>query len=163
MQWRSVLFKFIFEEITTMSKTEEKYFLNIAGEFAVCSELAKRNILPNLTLGNKKAVDIIVFKENNVAITIEVKTTNKNRIVTSFLQKYKTPDFPHPDIWVMVVIDKNLQNRFFILTHSEVAYIQMKVNKVDVWKENKGGVDNIPIRFLLDYENKWDKIQTEIN
>lgn len=40
-----------------MSKTEEKYFLNIAGEFAVCSELAKRNIQANLTFGNKKAVD----------------------------------------------------------------------------------------------------------
>ena len=141
-----------------MSKTEEKYFLNIAGEFAVCSELAKRKILANLTLGNKKAVDIIVFKENNEAITIEVKTTNKNRIVTSFLQKYKTPDFPHPNIWVMVVIDKNLQNRFFILTHNEVAYIQMKVNKVDVWKENKGGVDNIPLSAILEFENRWDKI-----
>jgi hypothetical protein len=49
MQWRSVLFKFIFEKITTMSKTEEKYFLNIDGEFAVFSELAKRNIHENLT------------------------------------------------------------------------------------------------------------------
>ncbi len=70
-----------------MTKQEEKYFLNIAGEYAVCSELAKRNIQANLTLGNKKAIDIIVLKEESKAITIEVKTTNKNRIVTNFFSK----------------------------------------------------------------------------
>ena len=43
----------------------EKYFLNLAGEFAVCSELAKRNIQANLTLGNKKSVDLIILKEEN--------------------------------------------------------------------------------------------------
>jgi hypothetical protein len=37
-----------------MSKTEEKYFLNITGEFALCSELAKRKTIANLTLGNKR-------------------------------------------------------------------------------------------------------------
>ena len=44
---------------------EERYFLNIAGEFAVCSELAKRNIQANLTLGSKKSVDLIILKEEN--------------------------------------------------------------------------------------------------
>jgi hypothetical protein len=141
-----------------MSKQEEKYFLNLAGEYAVCSELAKRKIHANLTLGNKKAVDIIVLKEGNKALTIEVKTTNKNRIVTGFLQKYKTPEVPHPDIWVIVIIDKLNENRFFILTHYEVAKVQMKVNKVNEWSENKGGVDNIPLSAILEFENKWDKI-----
>ena len=90
-----------------MKNQEEKYNLNLAGEYAVSSELAKRNIQFNLTLGNKKAVDIIVLKEENKAITIEVKTTNKNRIVTGFFQKYKTPDVAHPDIWIFVIIDKS--------------------------------------------------------
>ena len=138
--------------------TEEKHFLNLAGEYAVCSELAKRSIQANLTLGNKKAVDIIVLLNENKAKTIEVKTTNKNRIVTGFFQKYKTPETPHPDIWIMVIIDKLLSTRFFILTHEEVAMTQMKVNKLDNWAENKGGVDNIPIKDLLEFENKWEKI-----
>jgi hypothetical protein len=141
-----------------MTKQEEKYFLNIAGEYAVCSELAKRNIQANLTLGNKKAIDIIVLKEESKAITIEVKTTNKNRIVTNFFQKYIAPEVPHPDIWVIVIIDKAYQNRFFVLTHYELAQAQMKSNKVDEWKENKGGVDNIPLSTIVEFENKWDKI-----
>ncbi len=141
-----------------MKNQEEKYNLNLAGEYAVCSELAKRNIQFNLTLGNKKAVDIIVLKEENKAITIEIKTTNKNRIVTGFFQKYKTPDVPHPDIWIFVIIDKLLVSRFFILTHKEVAKIQMKRNNMNKWQEIKNGVDNLVLSDIIDFENKWNKI-----
>jgi len=141
-----------------MKNQEEKYNLNLAGEYAVSSELAKRNIQFNLTLGNKKAVDIIVLKEENKAITIEIKTTNKNRIVTGFFQKYKTPDVPHPDIWIFVIIDKLLVSRFFILTHKEVAKIQMKRNNMNKWQEIKNGVDNLVLSDIIDFENKWNKI-----
>jgi hypothetical protein len=34
----------------------------------------------------------------------------------------------------------------------------MKTNKVDKWSENKGGVDNIPLNAILEFENRWDKI-----
>ena len=45
-----------------------------------------------------------------------------------------------------------------VLTHYELAQAQMKSNKVDEWKENKGGVDNIPLSTIVEFENKWDKI-----
>ena len=134
--------------------TEEKYYLNLAGEYAVCSELAKRNITANLTLGNKKAIDIIVLKDNSKAVTVEVKTTNKNKIVTGFFQKYTSPESPHPDFWIFVLIDKLLNSRFFILTHKELAEVQMKVNKMNKWEYVKG-VDNIPLKAFEVFEDKW--------
>ncbi len=143
--------------ILEMKKNEDKYFINLVGEYAVCSELAKRKIQANLTLGNKKAVDIIVLRDDNKAVTIEVKTTKKNKIVTGFFQKYNSPESPHPQIWVLVSIDEQNKTRFFILTHQELASIQMKVNKMSNWKY-VNGVDNIPIQQITDYENKWEKI-----
>ena len=39
----------------------DKSILGVAGEFAVASELCKRNIYAQLTLGNQKRVDLLVF------------------------------------------------------------------------------------------------------
>jgi len=141
-----------------MANNTEKYFLGLAGEYAVCSELAKRNIQANLTLGNKKSIDIILVDENNTATTIEVKTTNKNRFVTGFFQKYKTQETPHPDFWILVTIDKTFNTRFFILSHEELAKIQMIRNKITSWAENKGGVDNVLVEHVIDFENSWNKL-----
>ena len=72
---------------------EEKQFLNLAGEYGVCSELAKRHITASITYGNHKAADIlIVNSESRKALVVEVKTTRSNRIVTGFFQKYHSPD-----------------------------------------------------------------------
>jgi hypothetical protein len=141
-----------------MANNTEKYFLGLAGEYAVCSELAKRNIQANLTLGNNKSIDIILVDENNTDTTIEVKTSNKNRFVTGFFQKYKTQETPHPDFWILVTIDKTFHTRFFILSHEELAKIQMVRNKITSWAENKGGVDNVLVEHVIDFENSWDKL-----
>jgi len=141
-----------------MANNTEKYFLGLAGEYAVCSELAKRNIQANLTLGNNKSIDIILVDENNTATTIEVKTTNKNRFVTGFFQKYKTQETPHPDFWILVTIDKTFHTRFFILSHEELAKIQMARNKMTNWVENKGGVDNVLVEHVVGFENSWDSL-----
>lgn len=141
-----------------MAIEEEKYYLNLVGEYAVCSELAKRKIQANLTLGNKKSIDIIILTDKNKAVTIEVKTSNKNRFVTGFFQKYKTQETPHPDFWVLVAIDKTFNTRFFILSHEELAKIQMVRNKITSWAENKGGVDNVLVEHVIDFENSWNKL-----
>ena len=102
-----------------MSKSQdEKYSLNMAGEYGVCAELHKREITANITLGNKKAVDIVIISDNKVW-TIEVKTTNRNKFVTGFFQKFPTPDtMPCPDFWVLVhICPKTFLTGFFVLTH----------------------------------------------
>ena len=137
---------------------EEKHFLNLAGEFGVCAELFKRNIHANLTYGNHKATDIIVIT-NKQSFSIEVKTSMTNRIVTSFFQKFHTPEISHPDFWVIVHINaNNLQSEFYVLTHNEMAKEQMKRNGMTEWHKITGGVDNVLLSQLESYKNKWETI-----
>ena len=142
-----------------MKQTQlEKHFLNLAGEYGVCAELAKYEILGSITYGMHKAADIIVVNpENKKSFVIEVKTTKSNKIVTGFFQKYKTKETIHPDFWVIVHIDNENKSFFYVLTHNEVASIQMKANGMKEWKEIIG-VDNVKIEPFLEHENKWEKI-----
>jgi hypothetical protein len=50
-----------------------KYNTNLAAEFYVLSMLQRLGVDASLTLGNKKAVDIIVVNENGKITTIDVK------------------------------------------------------------------------------------------
>lgn len=54
-----------------------KYNTNLASEFYVLSMLYRLGANAALTLGNKKAVDIIVANENGTTTTIDVKGLEK--------------------------------------------------------------------------------------
>ncbi len=50
-------------------------YLSLAGEYAVASELCRRNLYAQLTLGHQKRTDILIFSEkNNRLLKVEVKT-----------------------------------------------------------------------------------------
>ena len=143
----------------TMPKID-KYHLGMAGEYAVCSELCKREYDASITLGNAKAVDIMVFRPNNSYCRIEVKTSQTTKFVTNFFQKYYDKTLNnHPDYWVIVHIDKdNGQTRYFILTHEELAEIQMKRNGMSTWGK-VNGCDNVLLRDVAHCEDQWSKIK----
>jgi hypothetical protein len=50
-----------------------RYDTNLASEFYVLSCLHRRGLIANLTLGNKKGVDVVVVRESGDAVTVEVK------------------------------------------------------------------------------------------
>lgn len=52
---------------------KDGYDTNLASEFHVISLLHRLGLEANLTLGNKKAVDIVVVRRAGDAITIDVK------------------------------------------------------------------------------------------
>ncbi len=54
-----------------------KYNTNLASEFFVLSMLHRRGFDAALTLGNKKAVDIFIYKENGKSISLDVKGVAK--------------------------------------------------------------------------------------
>lgn len=54
-----------------------KYNTNLAAEYYVLSTLYRLGADAALTLGNKKAVDIIVIKDDGTTITIDVKGLEK--------------------------------------------------------------------------------------
>ena len=138
---------------------EEKHFLNLSGEYSVCAELSKREITSSITYGNHKAADILVINPaTRKALILEVKTTKRQRIVTGFFQKYATPEIQSPDFWVIVHINKENISSFYILSHKEMAQIQMERNGMSTWV-SVIGVDNILLESIKQFENDWDKIK----
>ena len=51
-----------------------KVMLGLAGEFAVASELCKRGIYAQLTLGNRKSTDLLLDVEDGGMLRVQVKS-----------------------------------------------------------------------------------------
>ena len=150
----------------------ESYLLNLAGEYRVCSELNKRGVFATITYGNRKGVDIYAISDaKNRALKIEVKTSQHGRFVTGITQKC-LEDSPHaPDFWVLCNIKAGAADafteRFFILSHNAICRIQKNRNQnyADKYKvrhgkapDLKGGVDNVTIADVEQYEDHWSSI-----
>jgi hypothetical protein len=136
----------------------------MAGEYRVCSEILKRGMLASVTMGNLKGADIHIVTPERKVIVVEVKTTASTRFVTGFFQKYKKRETTHPDIWVLCQLGKDT-DRFFILTHKEMAEAQAKRNGFksefdwdEVHQKCGKGVDNVLITHIEQQENAWEKI-----
>lgn len=152
------------------------YLLNLAGEYRVCSELAKRGVFATITYGNRKAVDVYAISDRRQrAMKIEVKATQRVKFLTGISQKGLSDDPLAPDFWVLYQIrpgdDGTFAERFFVLTHKEICREQVAHNKAyaDRYFGRHGrqpdlaaGVDNVTIDQVERYENRWDKIVQRI-
>lgn len=138
----------------------DKQRLGMAGEYSVCAELLKRYDV-SLTMGNAKAVDIVVFLQDQTYRGIEVKTSRDKRFVTGFFQKYydRTKSL-HPDFWVLVHIDEDYKSHYYILTHEEMGNAQMKRNEMDTW-ERIVGCDNVLLKDIEQFEDRWENIRNK--
>jgi len=146
----------------------DKYHLNLAGEYRICSELLKRGIFATVTYGNMKGCDVIAVGSNRQAAVVEVKAAQSNRFVTGFYQKYKTPEREHPTFWVLYSVRQDgggFTERFFILSHSELAEIQAERNHpgesltyAERAERVSKGVDNVVVSNIEDHEDAWEKI-----
>ena len=141
---------------------EEKDLLAMCGEYAVASELCKFGFNASITYGNAKAVDICVLDNQTGSFKrIEVKTSRDKKFVTGFFQKYylENNDKTHPDYWIIVYIDPDHHNHFYVLTHDEMARVQMVRNGMTEWPiEKQRGVDNVLLEQISMHENRFDKI-----
>lgn len=94
------------------------YDTNLAAEFYVLSCLHRIGLTANLTLGNKKGVDIIVARKAGDAVTVEVKGTaikydwvvnnlvsaNPDRhfvVLVSYEDRITDPAMPAPRVWII--------------------------------------------------------------
>ena len=99
-------------------RTMARYDTNLAAEFYVLSCLHRLGLTANLTLGNKKGVDIVVVRNAGDAVTVEVKGIAKkydwpaDNLVTehpdnhfialvSFEGRIDEADMPPPRVWVI--------------------------------------------------------------
>lgn len=94
------------------------YDTNLAAEYYVLSCLHRIGLTANLTLGNKKGVDVVVVRNAGDAVTVEVKGVAKkydwpaNNLVTSkpdqhfvalvsFEGRIVDIDMPAPRVWIV--------------------------------------------------------------
>jgi hypothetical protein len=145
----------------------DKYYLNLAGEYRVASELFKQGVFATITYGNRKGADIYAIGPNRKVAVIEVKASNSDRFVTSFYQKYTTEAKEHPDFWVLYSLKSDGAEEFFVLTHKEMAEAQAKRNDptgTKSWEElaplgRPRGVDNLLAKPLRPaHLSQWAKI-----
>lgn len=115
-----------------------------------------------------KGADVIAVGKNRRAAVVEVKASNSTRFVTGFYQKYKTPDGEHPTFWVMYSVrplGDSYSERFFVLSHDELAAKQAKRNHRDTnlsylecVARAASGVDNVLLGDVEEFEAQWHKI-----
>src|SRR5262245_20313498 len=106
------------------------YDTNLAAEFHVLSCLHRRGLTANLTLGNKKGVDIVVARRAGDAVTVEVKGVAKkydwpaNNLQTqdpdrhfvalvSFEGKISESSMPSPRVWILPFPEVAKFKRFY--------------------------------------------------
>ena len=106
----------------TLAVVQRGYNTNLASEFYVLSMLYRLGFDANLTLGNKKSVDIAVVLGPGRAITIDVKAVagKMDWLMGS------SPDQPKPNHYVVLVSydgrfgDAQQAPRCWVLRHGEV-------------------------------------------
>jgi hypothetical protein len=129
-------------------------------------------VFATVTYGNHKGVDVYAISDRNqLALKIEVKTSQQGNFVTKLTQK-GAKDYGHaPDFWVLFQIrptdDSKFGERFFVLTHEEISTAQAARNKSYADKyfqrhqkdyDFSTGVDSVKIVDVEPYEDQWHKI-----
>jgi hypothetical protein len=106
------------------------YDTNLAAEYYILSCLHRLVLAANLTLGNKKGVDVVVVREAGDAVTVEVKGVAKkydwpaNNLVTknprnhfvalvSFEGRIEDVEMPAPRVWIVPFGEVERFKRFY--------------------------------------------------
>ncbi|MGH8614037.1 MAG: hypothetical protein ACREYF_18920 [Gammaproteobacteria bacterium] len=161
---------------------QDKVFLNMAGEFAVASELNRRRVLASVTYGSSKSADIFAMNPDMTKIVrIEVKTTDKQKWPIG--EKATRVESQSADVfWVLVhlptpsqgALDEGLRGaqapRFFVLSAREIYEVWRKEadRYLEGYRARHGrtfdgvGVPNVTLGGVLDAEGKWDKITSRL-
>ncbi len=150
------------------STQKDKTFLNLAGEFAVASELNRRHVLASVTYGASKAADIFALDDDmRRVVRIEVKTTTTDR--KKWVVGPNVAAQPQTDVfWVFVQLPPPGQSpKFFVFSAHEIHGIWRKdTNEYERRYEDKHGrkfegrgVPNVKHDArVLACEGKWEKI-----
>ncbi len=156
------------------------------GEYLVCAELGKRDLIATPFAGNVPTFDVLATDEFCRTVPIQVKTTRgdnwptdaRHWINIQYDESTKTQKNlgrrkiknPHL-IYVFVVIARDAKNKeqFFILTKSQLQRIVIRhyCNWMDKhgWKRQRSP-KSYDCRFSIpevqDYENNWNLISERV-
>ena len=155
---------------------EQKAFLNLAGEFAVASELNRRQYIASVTYGASKSADIYVLPKG---VRVEVKATDKKKWPIG-ARAIDPTGKRSGVIWVFVQFPSPLSGaprsdsergqhapRFFVLTAAELyeawrkevaPYLAAYRRKHNREFDESRGVPNISLAAVERFEGMWEKV-----
>jgi hypothetical protein len=130
------------------------YNTNLASEFYVMSVLCRLGLEANLTLGNKKAVDIVVVRTAGDAVTVDVKAVVGK---TDWLAGSSAVPEPRKRHFVVLL---SYEGRFADLTHVPRAWVLPHSEYLRLVKTaSTGTMRYLPRSQVLSemnrYENAW--------
>jgi len=143
---------------------KSKDILGLAAEFAVASELCRRSIYAQLTLGLRKRTDILVETEDGM-LRIQVKGKKRGEwpwckgiygkdIVLVFVDFEKKKENERPDFYILTEEDwKNLIKK--LIQTGKVELIDEK--NIPAWKDGYQGIRINP-EMIKEHQERWDKI-----
>lgn len=142
-----------------MNRAVSRYDTNLAAEYYVLSCLHRIGLTANLTLGNKKGVDIVVVREAGDAVTVEVKGVAKkydwpaNNLVTQ-----------HPDSHFVALVC--FEGRIAERDMSAPRVWIVPFPEVERFKRVYGGRINVSRAAVLSsggrFENAWHLIAGQV-
>jgi len=166
---------------------EDSAFLNLAGEFAVASELNRRRVLSSVTYGASKCADVFALSPDMTQVVrIEVKATtpkSKTRWLIGEKGAREPAGVSAAILWVLVLFPTAPEGapadlarrgehapRFFVLSPKEV-YQAWKEELDDYNRRRRergqgpfagSGVPGVRLKDVEQYEGKWGIILSRL-
>jgi hypothetical protein len=150
--------------------TISKDTLGLAAEFAVASELCKRNIYAQLTLGLRKRTDILVETERGM-LRIQVKGKQRREwpgckgihgegIVLVFVDFENKEENERPDFYILTVEnwEKLMEKELKLTGKIERGEVTIDDKNMPTWKDGYQGMGVKP-DMIKEYKEQWDKIR----
>ncbi len=156
----------------------DRDMLSIAAEFAVASELGRRNIYAQPTFGHLKRTDLLVFGKNGRPIKIEVKGKQSKQwpnckgiadhnsilVLVDFMDKVESerPDFYilTADDWLNIVKEEiqKRPNKKIILDDDNCPIWTTQVKREKSYR----GI-GVEVKNVVQYRESWNKIALALN
>lgn len=165
--------------LATVSDQEAKSLLNLAGEFAVASELNRRGVHAAVTYGASKRADIFAIgKDSERLVRVEVKCTDKGRWPIGARGATRPGAGGDRARWVFVLMPPTLGKalsvagraaaapRFFVLTPADVfaAYGRGAAQYNERYRAKNGkdydklGMPTLLLGDVEPFESRWELI-----
>jgi hypothetical protein len=154
----------------------EKEILGLAGEFAVASELCRRGIYAQLTLGHRKRTDLLVYAEDGELLRIEVKAKRgrvwpnckgvpSDRVALVFVDFAERDATERPDFYVLTAGDwRRLLRRKARRARARGKRVVLGKGNLLAWPDQatKSGKPYVGVsvtpRDITEHREAWDKI-----
>lgn len=151
-----------------------KEMLSLAGEFAVASELCRRGIYAQLTLGSRKRTDLLVETETAM-LRIQVKAKQgrnwphckgifgENMLLIFVDYKDKSPE-QRPDFYILTSSDWESFVRRWLSDEISEGKVILNSQNCPIWvsQNNFEGI-NFSQREIIEHKERWKKIEALLN